>query len=234
MRSEHTLGVRRENVDGGVLDPLFKKECHVLPPFTNHTALGARCQQIFPISKSETYLTPGHAYGMIKDMDILIHFDGSCWPNPGGLARYGFTLRSGDGAVNHSGYGVIGENPSMSNNHAELYALACGLEYVLQLQRLQVIGTVRVVGDSEVAVRLMSGRYRANREKLYYPQYVRATIARDSIESAGGSVEFDWIPRAENQECDDLSKMPVDTASAELKDEAEDLLADLLADLENS
>jgi ribonuclease HI len=163
-------------------------------------------------------------------MNITIHFDGSCWPNPGGLARYGFTLRSDDGSVNHSGHGMCGEGCGMSNNYAELYAMAEGLEYVLQLMKLHRIDSVRVVGDSEVAVRLMSGRYRANREKLYYPQFVRAKAAQyrvrfnDELVRIGALVSFEWCPREENQECDDLSKMPVVTASAELLEEAESLL----------
>jgi hypothetical protein len=44
------------------------------------------------------------------------------------------------------------------------------------------------------------------------------------IGALGGDVSFEWCPREENQECDDLSKMPVVTASAELLEEAESLL----------
>jgi ribonuclease HI len=128
---------------------------------------------------------------------------------------------------------MCGEGCGMSNNYAELYAMAEGLEYVLQLMKLHRIDSVRVVGDSEVAVRLMSGRYRANREKLYYPQFVRAKAAQYRVRfndelvrigALGALVSFEWCPREENQECDDLSKMPVVTASAELLEEAESLL----------
>jgi ribonuclease HI len=157
-------------------------------------------------------------------MNLIIHFDGSCWPNPHGLARYGYTLRSDDGAVNHSGHGMCGEGCGMSNNYAELYAMAEGLEYVLQLMKLHRVDAVKVIGDSEVAVRLMSGRYRANPEKLYYPQLVRAQAAQEELVRIGALVSLEWCPREENQECDDLSKMPVVTASAELLSEAEYLL----------
>jgi ribonuclease HI len=93
---------------------------------------------------------------------------------------------------------------------------------------------VTVVGDSEVATRIISGRYRANRQKLYYPQYVRAVIAMDALNMLGIPVRFKWVPREQNQEADDLSKLPINNASTELLDEAEATLADLLADVKNS
>jgi ribonuclease HI len=157
-------------------------------------------------------------------MNLTIHFDGSCWPNPGGLAKYGFTVRSTDGKINHRGYGVIGNNERMSNNHAELYAMAEGLEWAIALMRLQKLSAIIVIGDSQVAVRLMDGGYRARNWKLYYPQYVRAKIAQEYLESYTCTVKFEWCPREMNQECDDLSKMPEINVSQELLSEAEYLL----------
>jgi ribonuclease HI len=158
-------------------------------------------------------------------MNLTIHFDGSCWPNPGGLARFGYTVKSFGTDLNRQGYGVIGESPLMSNNHAELYALAEGLEWAVALTSFHKIELIKVIGDSEVAVRLMSGIYRANASKLYYPQWERAKIIQAKLEALGCTVSFEWCPREENQECDDLSKMPVVTASAELIEDAEGLLS---------
>jgi ribonuclease HI len=157
-------------------------------------------------------------------MELTLHFDGSCWPNPGGLAKYGYTL-SGVPSGGTCGSGLVGENEFMSNNHAEFYAMAEGLEHCLRFARFHHVTGVLVVGDSEVATRIISGRYRANRQKLYYPQYVRAVIAMDALNMLGIPVRFKWVPREQNQEADDLSKLPINNASPELLEEAEGLLS---------
>jgi ribonuclease HI len=160
-------------------------------------------------------------------MNILIHFDGSCWPNPGGLAKYGYTLRGScpEHEVNIRANGLVGEGPEMSNNHAELWALGWGLADVLTLIKTVPITSVTVRGDSQVAIRLMSGAYQARPWKLYWPALKRARKLENLLSKINIPVTYEWIPREENQECDDLSKMPVLTASTELLDEGDELLA---------
>jgi len=50
-----------------------------------------------------------------------LNFDGSCWPNPGGKAGYGYVIHDGD--VTYTDSGIIGTGPEFSNNYAEFFAL---------------------------------------------------------------------------------------------------------------
>jgi ribonuclease HI len=140
-------------------------------------------------------------------MHLTLHFDGSCWPNPGGLAKFGWTLRADTIHGPHlSNHGYVGEGPLMSNNLAEFYAMASALEAAyMHLLRVE---SISVVGDSEMVIRLMTGRYRANKDKLYYPQFIRAKEVLAALEAKGVPVSFKWVPREQNQEADDLSKLP--------------------------
>jgi ribonuclease HI len=157
-------------------------------------------------------------------MNITIHFDGSCWPNPGGLARYGYTITNYPDAVDIVGSGECGKHERTSNNFAELWAMSEALEDCIKLSVTLPVGAVSVHGDSQVAINLMTGRYRPCRQKLYYPQLVRAQIAADELERREIGVQFFWIPRERNDKADRLSKGTWYNVSLELIDEAENLL----------
>ncbi len=154
-------------------------------------------------------------------MRLTLHFDGSCWPNPGGLAKYGWTLHTPSG--DHSGHGFAGEGPHVSNNYAEFYAMAEGLSLALAVVRHG--GSIEVLGDSEVAIKIMQGAYKARKDKLYWPQYDRCMKLLKCLHDLGIYVEFKWIPREQNQEADTLSKLlTTDPVSPVLIEEAEELL----------
>jgi ribonuclease HI len=156
-------------------------------------------------------------------LHLTLHFDGSCWPNPGGTAKYGLTLKGGDSPISESGW--CGEGPLMSNNLAEFFAMARGLELVGLMSHHTKIASLWVQGDSEIAIKLMKGTYRANKDKLYWPQYSRAMAALQILYKAGTDVSFAWIPREQNTECDELSKLPAaKPLDSTLLAEAEEML----------
>jgi ribonuclease HI len=135
-----------------------------------------------------------------------LHFDGSCWVNPGGTAAFGYVLQGEDLHLDKSG--VIGTGPEMSNNLAEFYALAKGLEaYAENIGS----GHLQVFGDSEMVIKMMNRVLRTqelkgNPDKLYYPAYEGAVEIMNTLLLRGTKIDFSWIPREENTVCDDLSK----------------------------
>lgn len=133
----------------------------------------------------------------------VIHFDGSCWPNPGGTAAYGFTLAV-NGEIVEAAHGVIGTGPKMSNNVAEFIAAARGLAWVRHAAPLPAHITVR--GDSMLVIQIMSGKWRATQDKLYSDSYLLCDNLRRELVEAGHEIEFEWLPREQNQMCDNLSK----------------------------
>jgi ribonuclease HI len=137
--------------------------------------------------------------------EYTLNFDGSCGPkNPGGTAAYGFTLKL-DGDAVDSGHGVIGTGDGMTNNLAEFVALAKGLEAFSRLHVTEPC-KINIIGDSTFVLDMMTGRWQAKEHKAYYPGFVQAKAALRPIRLARHIVSFEWVGRAKNQECDDLSK----------------------------
>lgn len=135
-----------------------------------------------------------------------LFFDGSCGPkNPGGTAAYGFALfKDGEESAVHTGSGVIGTGPGMSNNVAEFSALYEGLAAFAELENSRAV--ISVFGDSNLVIRVMCGHWKAKADKLYYSYYKLAEGIVKNLRSKGHVITFDWVPRELNQVCDDLSK----------------------------
>lgn len=134
-----------------------------------------------------------------------LHFDGSCGPkNPGGTAAYGFSL-SRQGEVVASGHGVIGTGEGMTNNLAEFWALWQGL-MAAYAQFEGTTGFLQVLGDSNLVIQMMNRHFKPKREKAYYVGYEKAAGVLSTLRRRGVTVSFDWVPREQNTQCDDLSK----------------------------
>lgn len=134
--------------------------------------------------------------------EFVLHFDGSCFPNPNGLAACGYVIKK-DGVVISKTATKIGVGP-YSNNYAEFYGVYLGLLEINQI--VQPKDKIFVRGDSKLAINVMAKRFRASSDKLYYPAYVLADEQTRKLRSIYCTVSFDWIPRAMNSEADELSK----------------------------
>jgi ribonuclease HI len=139
----------------------------------------------------------------------VLNFDGSCGPiNPGGTAAYGFLISSSSGHVVDK-HGVIGSGPNFTNNLAEHFACAEGLnwfyEYCVSLGYF-LPKLLLVRGDSMLVINQLNKKWSAHSNKPYYHEYIRAVNALKKIRKLGVTVCIDWIPREKNEECDILSK----------------------------
>ena len=137
-------------------------------------------------------------------MDYIVHTDGSCWPNPGGPIGYGFTIKSDGGHWEHANR--IDAAPSNTNNVAEFAALYEALAYAGSEIAIGPGDKFICYSDSQIMVNLMNDLYRPNPEKSYYQNYSYCKDIVNEFKKNGASLEFHWIPREQNQECDDLSK----------------------------
>lgn len=101
--------------------------------------------------------------------------------------------------------------------------MAQGLEHAINI--VNSGDSILVKGDSQMAINMMQGKYKPCKGKLYWPQYTRCKILVQILHGLNVCVEFEWIPREQNTECDELSKLPASKPiSADLLAEAEDLL----------
>lgn len=138
---------------------------------------------------------------------ITLNFDGSCEPqNPGGNMGYG-TLVKYDGRVLYQNTECVPAAPTNSNNVAEYMSLVRGLEWLIanKYQNEPII----VRGDSQLVIRQMAGDWRA-KGGMYFTAYKQAV----ALAAQFTDISFEWIPRAENIEADNLSRSaePVPTA----------------------
>lgn len=139
-----------------------------------------------------------------------LHFDGSCWPNPGGTAALGFVLTDPSGkdiVSSHEVIGqVIGQGTGMTNNFAEFFALARGLKAVSDFPVQKETRLLKVYGDSNLVIQIMAGAYRSRRDRAYYTAYDTAEKISRKLRTSGWQITYDWIPRELNTKCDYLSK----------------------------
>jgi ribonuclease HI len=138
--------------------------------------------------------------------NYAIHFDGSCWPNPGGVAAWGFTIDK-DGTEISAVPGLVELDGQSSNNVAEFYALYMAYKALQKLSpEIGAGDTIEVRGDSQIVINIMQRKWRPNAEKLYWEAYRLAMLFHEMLQYKGVQIHYDWIPREENTRCDDLSK----------------------------
>lgn len=127
-----------------------------------------------------------------------VWFDGACEPrNPGGHGTYGIVIEDDEGTTLATDRGYIGEGNGVTNNVAEYTGLIEALEYV---HDRNTDAHVTVHGDSQLAIRQMTGQYRVRSDRLR-PLWQKAqTLARDL------DVSFEWVPREQNEHADSLSR----------------------------
>lgn len=131
--------------------------------------------------------------------EIEAWFDGCCEPvNPGGHGSFGVVIKWG-GEIILAESGYVGHGNEISNNVAEFSGVIRILEFMLHRAESCLIR-----GDSKLVVELLSGRWKA-RGGRYVPFYKKA---KKLLAENGGAdkISFAWIPRAQNSECDALSK----------------------------
>jgi ribonuclease HI len=140
--------------------------------------------------------------------DYLAWFDGACGPvNPGGTATYGIMIKAQDGTILVWEHGLVGKGSTMSNNVAE-YA---GVLQVLKYLSPRPPGRVTVHGDSNLVTNQLNGKWRI-RKGLYLSIAIEAKELLARLKGLGWQITCCWIPRAQNEECDALSKKGCHTA----------------------
>ncbi|WP_456077508.1 reverse transcriptase-like protein [Intrasporangium oryzae] len=120
------------------------------------------------------------------------------------MAGYGALVR--DGATGEVLVELAQPLGTASNNVAEYSGLIAGLRAVLEID---AAAQVRVRMDSKLVIEQMSGRWKIKHEDMRR----LALEARDlcaELSEAGGSVDFEWIPRERNKAADALSNEAMD------------------------
>jgi probable phosphoglycerate mutase len=134
---------------------------------------------------------------------LVVEADGGSRGNPG-VAGYGALVRDAEtGAVLVELAKPLGRQ---SNNVAEYSGLVAGLQAAAEIDPG---AQVQVRMDSKLVVEQMSGRWKVKHEDMRRLA-AEASELRAGFVQAGGSVDFQWVPRAENKAADALSNDAMD------------------------
>ncbi|WP_323099177.1 reverse transcriptase-like protein [Intrasporangium sp. YIM S08009] len=137
---------------------------------------------------------------------LVVEADGGSRGNPG-VAGYGALVRdAATGAVLVELAEPLGQQ---SNNVAEYSGLVAGLTAAAELATgPHVVARL----DSKLVVEQMSGRWKIKHEDMRRLALEAREVVR-RIADAGGSVQFEWVPREKNKAADALSNDAMDGKS---------------------
>jgi len=153
------------------------------------------------IARARSYCPYGEVR-LMEDNEYNAWFDGACGPvNPGGTATYGVMIKDQQGTILVWEHGLVGEGSAMSNNVAE-YA---GVLQILKYPSCRPPGRVTIYGDSNLVINQLNGKWRI-RKGLYLSTAKEAKALLAHLHNCGWEINLCWIPRAQNKECDALSK----------------------------
>jgi ribonuclease HI len=125
---------------------------------------------------------------------VTIFVDGACEPvNPCGAATAAFVVVNHANEIVHQEAKVIGIGRGMSNNLAELTAIAEALKWA----ESQGYQSVTIMSDSKLSVNLLNGRWNANPSAAYFPAYQAARSTLIALREKGVKVIIKWTPRDE-------------------------------------
>lgn len=129
-------------------------------------------------------------------MDLLLRFDGACWPNPG-PAAYAVVVESPAGEVLHTFAVDIGY---ATNNLAEWHGCLAALREARRRGAKRPV----VVGDSRLVIEQASGRWKCKKAHLRPLVDQCRDMIRDFDE-----VTFRWESRETNELADGLAGLAI-------------------------
>lgn len=146
-------------------------------------------------------MTPTPANG--SGRELVVEADGGSRGNPG-VAGYGALVR--DAATGRVLVELAEPLGLASNNVAEYSGLVAGLRAAAEIDPG---ARVHVRMDSKLVVEQMSGRWKIKHPDMQELALEARTVCT-ALRAAGGSVDFEWIPRERNKDADALSNEAMD------------------------
>jgi ribonuclease HI len=130
---------------------------------------------------------------------IEVWTDGLCEPiNPGGTGCAGYIIKK-NGKIVEKCSESLGASRDMTNNVAEYSALIRALQTVRKLGLDQEKILVR--SDSKLLVSQMKGEWKVKGARIVLLHSKAAELTK------GLDIDFQWIPREENEEADRLCRL---------------------------
>lgn len=150
----------------------------------------------------------------MTNYDFICFFDGACEPkNPGGAMGIGAAILDRElnriRVLSH----FVKARPQNSNNVAEYQAFGWTVTQLLELMPNEA--TILIQGDSKLVVEQMNGNW--NIKQGAYVQFAHKAKGVLNQLKEKCFVKIEWIPRAQNDMADELSKKPMIDNNIEFK-----------------
>jgi ribonuclease HI len=136
---------------------------------------------------------------------LFVHFDGGCWPNPGGVATAGWIAFDSDGEVLWDGSEVVCEGDGATNNVAEYAALELALQWIASCD-IPDASEVIIRGDSQLVIRQLEGTWKCRQPHLAAARDRCRELVASLRTCRGLKIRLEWMPRSENEIADELSQ----------------------------
>ena len=135
--------------------------------------------------------------------DLVLHFDGACWPNPGGTSSCGWTIAvagpDGEAVEVASDSRALAKGPGVTNNVAEWTALGFALRWLLDDGWTG--GRLTIRGDSQLVINQLEGVWGCRDDRL---RKLRARCLA-ILDELACEWTAEWVPRDGNARADALS-----------------------------
>lgn len=137
---------------------------------------------------------------------IRLYFDGGCYPNPGRIGKSGTVIYKDGELILKDSHIIEGER--ITNNLMEYDGLYQGLIF-LRDNNLSY-EQIEIYGDSLMAINQLKNGFKHMKvdkpNKTYKPYKQIAFKVKDIINDFS-NLSFNWIPREQNSEADELTHM---------------------------
>lgn len=137
------------------------------------------------------------------DFAIVANFDGSCYPNPGGIAKFAWVLAGPDGKELAAGDGTADRIHPGTNNTAEFSGMLSAIHAAINHAKGQPI---LIQGDSQLAIYAMLCGWKMAKTRHLADL---ANQCREALSRHSGRIEFQWVPRLKNKRADELASFRV-------------------------
>lgn len=135
--------------------------------------------------------------------DYICYFDGACAPaNPSGCMGIGAIIFDNNGIEVYRLSHFVTAKPTNTNNVAEYQAFGCVISKLIEIMKFG--NEAIIMGDSKLVIEQMKGKWKM-KEGLYIKYALKAKDILTELKKKC-TIELKWIPRLENEVCDNLSK----------------------------
>ena len=139
-------------------------------------------------------------------MKLKLFFDGASRGNPGPVGAGAWIEENGKSIVELKKY--LGRR--QTNNYAEYQSIILGVDHIIEMiNNGEKIESLDIVGDSQLAIRQLQGRYKVRSENII-PLYKILVDKLAILKKNGVKLDYIHIKRGLNQIADKLANQAID------------------------